>query len=790
MSLGVKNRPGRVVLFVAMALLDATVGRADVPATEFEFFEGKVRPLLANVCYKCHSAEAKELKGGLRLDSREALLEGGDSGPAIVPGKPDQSLLLNAVRYQSLAMPPDGKLTASEIWVLARWIELGAPWPAMEEKLQVVESKAVYDWQHERSKHWAWQPIRKPGLPDIENRDWPQNPIDQFVLAKLESADLKPAPPAEPHILIRRMFLDLTGLPPGLKDVEHWSERLDRAAVDSRLSEDGVAALIDRLLESNHYGERWGRHWLDVARYSDGYGGFLDDAARPHAWRYRDWVVQAFNRDLPYDQFIKLQIAGDLIGDEKHDVVATGFFALGPSYHSDGGDPESVAQAKGETLDDRVDTISRGLLGVTLSCARCHDHKFDPLRQLEYYSIAGVFNNTGVVLAPLVADDIVNTYNAHQKAIEDQEKRVKSLQDKAAKDKRQLSEGETKQLAAYKNELDQLQKTAPAHYDAAHALSDSGSADMKVALRGNLQRPGEVAPRRFLRILTGENPPRFTKGSGRIELAEAIVSPDNPLTARVIVNRVWSHHFGKALVRSPSNFGLLGQRPTHPDLLDWLAVSFIESGWSIKQLHRTIMQSATYQMNSRFNRDHFNVDGDNKLIWRMNPRRLDVESWRDSLLAAAHELDSAMGGPPVEDITKSRRRTLYAKVSRNGDRFAADEFLRKFDFPLMRATVAKRPTSIVPQQYLFLMNSPFMVERAKALVARLQASTKKNEERINDIYELLYLRHPRDEELQLAIQFLSGDDATKQSLLKNAKLSRWEQYAQVLLSANEFMYVR
>lgn len=790
MTLGAKNRPGRLVLFLGMALLDPTMGLTDVPAAGFEFFEGKVRPLLATVCYKCHSAQAKELKGGLRLDSREAVLAGGDSGPAIVPGKPDQSLLLNAVRYQSLAMPPDGKLTATEIEVLARWIELGAPWPSVDGKLQVVQSKTDYDWQHEQSKHWAWQSIRKPELPVVENRDWPQNPIDRFVLAKLEFAKLEPAPPAEPHILIRRMFLDLTGLPPGLKDVEHWKERLGGAAVDARPSEDRVAALIDRLLESNSYGERWGRHWLDVARYSDGYGGFLDDAPRPHAWRYRDWVVEAFNRDLSYNQFIRLQIAGDLIGDEKHDVVATGFLALGPNYHSDGSDPESVAQAKGETLDDRVDTISRGLLGITLSCARCHDHKFDPIRQLDYYSIAGVFNNTGVILAPLVADDLVNTYNAHQKAIEDQEKRVKSLQDKGGKENRQLSEGETKQLAAYKHELDQLKKTAPAHYDAAHALSDIGSADMKVALRGNPQRPGEVAPRRFLRILTGDNSPRFTEGSGRVELAEAMVSPDNPLTARVIVNRVWSHHFGKALVRSPSNFGLLGQRPTHPELLDWLAASFIESGWSIKQLHRTIMQSATYQMSSRFNRDHFNVDGDNKLIWRMNPRRLDVESWRDSLLAATHELDIAMGGPPVEDITKSRRRTLYAKVSRDGGRFAADEFLRKFDFPLMRATVAKRPTSIVPQQYLFLMNSPFMVERAKALVGRLQVSTKANEERIKGIYELLYLRHPRDEELQLALQFLSGDGATKQSLLENAKLSQWEQYAQVLLSANEFMYVR
>ena len=535
---------------------------------------------------------------------------------------------------------------------------------------------------------------------------------------------------------------------------------------------------------SPHYGERWGRYWLDVARYSDGYGGFLDrrNEELSQAWRYRDWVVEALNRDLPYDRFIKLQISGDLIGGGR-DAFATGFFALGPNYRSDGGDPDSVAQAKGETLADRIDTLTRGLMAITVSCARSHDHKFDPIPQRDYYSLAGVFNNTEASELPLAPEDVVKVYQDHQQKIKDIEQKRSDLRKGARDEGRELTDQEEQQHKRWEEQVKELKKASPPKYDFAHVLAETGSEDMPVALRGNLREPGDVAPRRFLRIVTGADPPPFTKGSGRLELAEAVANPENPLTARVIVNRVWMHHFGKALVRSPSNFGTLGQKPTHPEMLDWLAATFIESGWSLKSLHRLIMTSATYQMSSRFQSRAFGIDGDNELLWRMNPRRMDVESWRDSLLSVTAELEPERGGPPVEEISKSKRRTLYAKVSRIGHEFESDEFLRLFDFPSMTATVSKRLTSIVPQQFLFLMNSSFMVERAKALAERLHREAETDRGRIERAYRLLFSRPPSDEETRMGVQFLSGS-------AKSAELSPWQQYGQVLISSNEFMYVR
>ena len=522
-----------------------------------------------------------------------------------------------------------------------------------------------------------------------------------------------------------------------------------------------------------------------MARYSDGFGGFLDnrDAELSQAWRYRDWVVEAFNRDLPYDRFIKLQISGDLIGDTR-ESFATGFFALGPTYQSDGGDPDSVAQAKGETLDDRIDTLTRGLMAITVSCARCHDHKFDPIPQQDYYSLAGVFNNTASSELPLASQEVVEVYQNHQQKIEDLKKKKTDLNKLARSEQRDLTEQEERQLEQWQSQIDELDKASPPKYDFAHILAETGSEDMHIAIRGNLRQPGDLAPRRFLRVLAGADPEPFTQGSGRVELGEAVTNTNNPLTARVIVNRIWMHHFGKALVRSPSNFGTLGLNPTHPEMLDWLAATFIESGWSIKALNRLIMTSATFQMSSHFRVRAFSIDGDNKLLWRMNPRRMDVESWRDSLLAVTDELDLQMGGPPVEDITKSKRRTLYAKVSRNGDHFASDEFLRLFDFPLMRATVSRRSTSIVPQQFLFLMNSPFMVDRAKALSSRLDRESDTDEERIVRSHRLLFSRAPTDREAQSGIQFLAAGSSTQE------ELSPWQQYCQVLMSSNEFTYVR
>jgi hypothetical protein len=405
------------------------------------------------------------------------------------------------------------------------------------------------------------------------------------------------------------------------------------------------------------------------------------------------------------------------------------------------------------------------------------------VRQRVYYSLAGVFNNTATHSLPIAADEVVKQFNEHKQAIAELEKRIKELEKKLKQEKREATAAEQQQLDEWKPQLAEQKQNAPPAYDTAHALRESGSADMKVALRGNLRKTGADAPRRFLRILSGSDPQRFTQGSGRAELADAIVDPENPLTARVFVNRVWMHHFGDGLVRTPSNFGTLGQRPTHPQLLDWLAAEFVAKGWSLKALHRLIMTSATYQMSSQFDQHAMGVDGDNRLLWRMSPRRMDVEAWRDALLAVTGELDTSAGGPSHDNITSSNRRTLYAKVSRNGDVFASDRFLRRFDFPLMRATVAQRPHSIVPQQYLFLLNSQFMVDRAQALVARLHAAQQSDDQRISMAYELLYNRKPDENELQIGLAFLNQTP-------NEHKLSNWDRYAQTLLSANEFMYVR
>ena len=746
--------------------------------SDIEFFESKIRPLLAEHCYSCHSAKAEKLQASLYLDRRDALLKGGDSGPAIVPGKPQESLLIKAIRYQENEMPPDGKLPEADIVLLTKWVEMGAPWADTEPPTGGAEAKG-YDWDYFRQEQWSFVPVKKPTPPAVQNAEWLRNDIDAFVLARLESKRLAPNSPAPAHVLARRIYLDLIGIVPTPEQVAKFG------AASTADPQAAVTRLVDELLDSPQYGERWGRHWLDVARFSDGYGGFLDNNVNTQAWRYRDWVVQAFNSDMRYDDFIKLQIAGDLLGGREQ-AVATGLFSLGPTYRSDGGDPDSVSQAKSETLDDRIDTLSRGFLGLTAACARCHDHKFDPIPQQDYYSLAGIFNNTQTQETPLVADDEVKAYNEHHKSIADLNNRIKGINDAAKKAKRKATEDETTQLAELQVELDELNRTAPPKYEFVHALSDTGGLDMRVALRGNLRKPGEVAPRRFLQILAGDNPPAFSQGSGRIELAESIANADNPLTARVLVNRVWQHHFGAALVRSPSNFGTLGEKPTHPLLLDWLARTFVESGWSIKQLHRQIMRSATYQMSSVHDDASFAADGDNRLIWRMNPRRMGVESWRDSLLFVTGELDATRGGRPIDDIQASKRRTLYAKVSRNGDVFPSDSFLRLFDFPLMRATVANRPSSIVPQQFLFAMNSTFMADRAKAFVDLVVSQADSDEAAVRLAYQKLYSREPTADELKLAISYLqvSASDPLGKTL------PRWVQYAQVLLSANEFMYVR
>ena len=741
---------------------------------ELVYFETKVRPLLVQHCYECHSGDAKTVQAGLRLDGVHWIDKGGDSGPLVVPGKPDESLLIESVRYESYEMPPRAQLPDADVDALVKWVEMGAPWPAETDDtvMEAITSEEPYDWEKFRQEHWAFRPVEKPTPPAVQNPEWVRTPVDAFVLARLEQNQLSPNDQASRRILIRRAYLDLLGLPPQPSDV-------DRFLADS--SPQAFENLVNELLESKHYGERWARHWLDVARYSDGLGGFLDSEDLPKAWHYRDWVVNALNTDVPYDEFVRRQIAGDVLPGNT-DPVATGFFAVGPTYRSDGGDPAATAQALAETLADRVDTFSRAFLGLTVACARCHDHKFDPITIKDYYALAGVFNNTRVGEHPLAPAEDVEKWQLAQAAVDRCQRTVDKWLDDTAKAlnttrkqvESQLSPAQKTQLAELRQQLKQQQDAMPTKFETAHVLQEFGTSDMHVALRGDLRRKGDQVPHRFMQIFTGRQFTPFTDGSGRRELAFAVTQPDNPLIARVIVNRVWQWHFGQGLVRTPGNFGILGEAPTHPDLLDWLVSDFVQHGWSLKHLHRRIMLSATWQTSSIHDEGKFAIDGDNRLLWRMNPRRLDVEVWRDSMLAVTGELDRQIGGVPDEDILNSPRRSLYAKISRSGDRFDSDAFFRLFDFPAAQATAPMRVTTTVPQQYLFMMNNPFMGKRAAALADSLQ-SYESDEDRIQQAYARLYSRPANASEVEFGMAFLNNDS------------ENWPMYAQVLLSAHEFM---
>ena len=758
-------------------------------ATEAEdaFFESKVRPLLAERCYQCHSETAADdgkLKGGLRVDSLAGLLKGGDSGPSIVTGKPDMSLLITAIGYldEDMSMPPKGKLADGEIAILTEWVRGGAQWPGIDKAdlAGLGENEEPYDWEEFRREHWSFQPVVKPKLPEVEDSSWSRGDLDRFVLAKLEAEALSPNLRASKRVLIRRAYLDVIGLPP------------TRAEVDEFLrdeSPEALAKIVDALLDSEHYGERWARHWMDVARYSDGLGGFLDNQPLPNAWRYRDWLVQALNADMPYNTFVTRQIAGDLL-DGDPDPLATGFFVVGPTYISDGGDPEAVAQAQAETLSDRVDTFSRAFLGLTVACARCHDHKFDPVTIKDYYALAGIFKNSRLGEHPVDTAEKVEAYHRAHKDLAEHRAKIndwlkeqgKRLDQTPKRVPMYLDEAGKAILAEMRSEETRMKESLPPKFEFAHVLSESGSSDMHVALRGDLRKKGELVPRRFLQVLSDEELMAYEKqGSGRRDLARSVTDPGNPLTARVIVNRIWQWHFGKALVRTPSNFGVLGEKPTHPKLLDWLAADFVEHGWSLKRLHRQILLSSAWQMSSAFDSGNFAKDGDNRLLWRMNPRKLQAEVWRDTVLAVTGELDRTVGGKPENEILESTRRTLYATVSRNGDRRVSDEFLRLFDFPAPRTTSAERAVSTVPQQYLFMMNSPFMKARSEALGRRLASQTVAVEKRIDEVYKRVYSRPAEPNEVALGKRWV-GDQLDSHET--------WAHYAQVLLSAHELFQIQ
>jgi hypothetical protein len=630
--------------------------------------------------------------------------------------------------------------------------------------------------------------LRDPARPAVKNVAWPFSAIDRFILARLEETELAPAPPADKTTLIRRAYFDLVGLPPSPAEV---------AAFLGDSSPDAFARVVDRLLASPHYGERWGRYWLDVARYGEDQAHSFQPRLYPNGYRYRDWVVRALNRDTSYDRFVREQIAGDLIegdGPERAErLAALGFFACGPVYYGDAQRHDQYA--------DRIDTLTRGFLGLTVACARCHDHKYDPIPTSDFYALEGVFASTEYVEVPAVPKEVVDAYKSAQAAIQAKDKEINAfLKGEADRLKLKVTGNQFKpvesklpdeakrKLAGLRTELAGLKKKAPPQFPVIHTLSDASSAaDAPVLIRGNPSTPGSKVPRHFLTVLGGDRA-AFARGSGRLDLALAIASKGNPLTARVMVNRIWKHHFGRGLVETPSNFGALGERPSHPELLDWLARRFISSGWSLKALHREIMLSSTYRQSSRLDSNCYAKDPENVLLWRMNRQRLDVEAWRDAILAVAGRIDSKIGGPSVSlDTAANERRTLYAAISRHDLAW----MLRLFDFPDPNITSGGRVETTVPIQQLFVLNSEFMIANARAVAARLIEDThagalQDDDRRIRRAYMLLFGRPPTERERALGRLYLEGADATASP---RADMNRWDRYAQTLLATNEFLFI-
>ncbi len=1132
-----------VGLFVLAGLVCPTAEAEDFDPAAVEFFEREVRPLLVERCHKCHG-DVEEPKGGLKLTSRAAVLAGGDSGAAAIAGKPKESLIIEAVEYRdSLQMPPDAKLNDKQIETFNKWVALGLPWPAASAPVAEKKSHEAYQFTDEQRQFWSFQPLHVVPPPAVKNAAWVRSSIDRFILAGLEARGLPPAAAAGKRALLRRATFDLTGLPPSGREIAEF------LADDSP---DAFARVVDRLLASPAYGERWGRHWLDVVRYADCKD--LRDIGQPYdiveSYRYRDWVVSAFNRDLPYDQFVVQQIAGDLLpppepgGVDADAITATGMLTIGPWGPGDADTQKMYT----DMVDDQINVVSRAMLGLTIGCARCHDHKFDPIPTADYYSLAGIFFSTQIAVpqisapynkVPLVPKAMVEHFNQHMARIAQLEGQIKQFadeqfallakgyasqtkeyllaawdyrhrtQDKAAQTPREFSDerhlrpdalvqwidylglgggdgrlmlnpvrdsgapgvhgwkGETaepillvntnnhavnvpgsmpprsvavhpgpaggvavawrspitgtvrirgkvvdahaacgngvdwaierrtssatetlasgaiangngqaladgeradrleslavergqfvqlivlpkgeyscdlttieleiaeqggqgrlwnlgadivpdvlsggrgnphadglgnaevwqfldldpshspkraesgpegalaawletttkvdrgsatrtdlelvaadvqsaldeaskqpaakpeqgketapltpaqrlynelvsdkgpfraktrdeqllpadarQKLGAMSSELATLKQTAPPPSPFAMAASDGGVPGTKYAgfhdaaihIRGRYDRLGEVVPRRFPRILAGENQPPITQGSGRLQLAQWIASAVNPLTARVMVNRIWQHHFGEAIVRTPGNFGKLGLRPTHPELLDFLAQKFIDSGWSVKAMHRLIMLSASYQQSSRPEAKTAEADPDNLLFGHMNMRRLEAEAIRDSLLSAAGTLDRTLGGRPSRDLA-SPRRTIYLMTVRSDK--AGFPFL--FDTADPENIVDERTVSTVAPQALFLLNNEFALKQVSRIVERIFATAADDDgARIAAAYELLYGRPPTHNESQLGGRFLAAARAKAQGAASRAA---WEEYCQALVCANEFIYV-
>lgn len=814
---------------------------------DLDFFERKIRPVLVERCYECHSVGAKKIKGGLLLDSREGMIKGGDAGAAVVPGEPEKSRLIKALRYtdEELQMPPKHRLEPGQVADFEAWVKMGAPAP-QSQKIMTPPTVATTIDISEGRKFWSFQPVKAPALPSVKNKNWSKHPVDRFILAELETKGLTPASPADKRTLIRRATFDLIGLPP-------TPEEVDAFLADTSLK--SFEKLVDRLLGSSHYGERWGRHWLDVVRYADT-SGCNSDYPVLSAYKYRNYVIQSFNQDKPYDQFLREQIAGDLLpfksDQEKFDnIIATGYLAISRRFGS-------RANEFHLTIEDTIDNVGKAILGLSVSCARCHDHKYDPIPTRDYYALYGIFNSTRYAfpgteiyrhpkdLVPLTPadeageyykdaaemvslDDLIDKLQEEKKALERAEKVVAKVEPEVdgaqpAETKEQAKPAEKRTLVEVKAALEdartrlRILESKDYKFEKAYAVAEGKMGNAKIQKKGDPRNEAEEAPRGFLQVLGGQELPVGANGSGRYELAQWLIDPKNPLTARVMANRIWQHHFGKGIVQTPNDFGARGKAPTHPELLDYLARRFIESGWSIKAMHKLIMLSGAYQMSSVTASADFSaaneksaraltsaatVDPNNDYLWKFTRRRLSAEEVRDSMLAISGTLDRTMGGehpfPPEQDwrytqhkpfvaVYESNRRSVYLMQQR----IKKQPYLEVFDGPDPNATTGERLVSTTPIQALFMMNAPFAHEQADMLALRVGMASREDRERISYAHQLAFGRPASKEEIRLGADYLRRClEALNETSLPADQQARaaLASYARVLFSSNEFMYV-
>lgn len=858
-----------VIIFSTIALSQAVGEETTSPAKQSEqerFFENSVRPLLVQKCLDCHSGDDSD-ESSLAIASRENLLKGANFGPSILPGRSQDSVLIRAVKWthKELRMPPDedDRLSREEISTLTKWIDDGAVWPKtmLANRLPATELTKPLKGKTVETDHWSFTPRNVVLPPNVDDARWAENEIDRFLQNERRKRQLTAVREADRRTLIRRLTFDLIGLPPGPTEIKEF-------VADPRSNDDAWESLVDRLLASPHYGERWGRHWLDVARYADTQGD-VGDIPIPDAWRYRNWVIDSLNVNMPFDTFLQAQIAGDVLAKKtaatseevRNLVVATGFISLSQRFGNSKKDQLHL------TIENTIDTLGRGVLGLTLRCSRCHDHPFDPVLQTDYYGLYGIFNSTTYpwmgmsvekspsALAPatvapnakqLVEEfwkritryeyQINNHFRPWLKPTLDEFKKVNRDWQKATtagdtandltKQRDELlsrHSGRFRELMLHglawlKKEKERLANNPPV--EMVFGVGEGQPCDANVQRRGEPTRKGPVTPRRFLQVIDGPDAPRIPNGSGRIELARWLTRADHPLVPRVIVNRIWQRHFGQGLVATSDNFGIRGEQPTHPELLDWLTEQFVtRDGWSLKALHRRIVMTRSYRLASvadespsdisdeksgSTNRrtDAHSADPSNRYLWRFQRRRLEAEAIRDALLSVNGQLDRTPGGPhplpawhkkryglngPFHVEYETNRRSVYLLTQRLFDH----SFLGLFDPPDTSQTTSQRTSSDVAGQALFLMNSPFIRQQAKSFAERVMSERNSTTERVNFAFNLAYGRPSSDDELLQLTNFLKQfeERSVKQKREVDIKRQAWTAIARTILTSNEFFFV-